>query len=235
MRFADALLIFVDGQRRHDGLLRAVEPRLREALAPLHVTLHADQRRIVDLVKGERGGLLGVALCRLRGRKGNWGPYYAPQMHQRPSLLRRRNAIFRRTRSPPLDRVIPPIQPILRGRVHSFAIGHASRCFSEVRDWGARKIRRHLRRARQRKGFGWQRWSRQGLYRHLGWFGTSRVSRPQQRQWTALPGGEGPDPLRRSKEGRVVRDIRMLRAMRRELDTELRDGLRHRQMAQATG
>ena len=32
-----------------------------------------------------------------------------------------------------------------------------------------------------------------------------------------------------------MREIRMLRAMRRELETELRDGLRHRQMAKATG
>ena len=38
-----------------------------------------------------------------------------------------------------------------------FAIGHSSRCFSYVRRWVEKKIRRHLMRARQRRGFGWKR------------------------------------------------------------------------------
>ena len=39
----------------------------------------------------------------------------------------------------------------------------------------------------------------------------------------------------RSDQVRVVREIRMLRAMWRELETELRDGLRHRHEAKAAG
>jgi RNA-directed DNA polymerase len=56
--------------------------------------------------------------------------------------------------------------------------GHSSRCFSFVKDWVEKKIRRHLMRARKRKGFGWQRWSRQWLYRELGLFNAYRVRRP---------------------------------------------------------
>ena len=187
VRFADDLPILVDGHRRHDELLRAVEQRLREELATLHVTLNEDKSRIVDLVKGESFGFLGFEFRRIRGRKGNWWPYYAPQMNKRTSLLRRLKAIFRSTRSQPIDRVIHQINPILRGWVNYFAIGHASRCFGYVHDWVERKIRRHLMRARQRKGFGWKRWSRQWLYRNLGLFGTYRVSRPKQLQLKALP------------------------------------------------
>ena len=43
---------------------------------------------------------------------------------------------------------------------------------------------RHLMRARNRKGFGWKRWSRQWLYDTLRLFNNYRVSRPQPK---ALP------------------------------------------------
>ena len=38
-RFADDMVILVDAHRRHASLLQAVEQRLREALAVLHVTI----------------------------------------------------------------------------------------------------------------------------------------------------------------------------------------------------
>ena len=51
------------------------------------------------------------------------------------------------------------INPVLRGWVTYFAVGHSSRCFSYVRDWVEKKVRRHLMRARKRRGFRWKRWS----------------------------------------------------------------------------
>ena len=62
--------------------------------------------------------------------------------------------------SQPVGRVIELINPILRGWVNYFAVGHSSRCFSLVKDWVEKKVRRHLMRARKRTGFGWERWSR---------------------------------------------------------------------------
>ena len=66
--------------------------------------------------------------------------------------------------------VIDKINPILRGWVKYFAIGHLSRCFSFIRNWVEKKARRHLARACQRQGFGWKRWSREWLYDTLGLF-----------------------------------------------------------------
>src|SRR5262249_53684657 len=45
-----------------------------------------------------------------------------------------------------------------------------SRCFSFIRSWVEKKIRRHLARACQRQGFGWKRWSREWIYETLGLF-----------------------------------------------------------------
>jgi RNA-directed DNA polymerase len=156
-------------------------------LATLHVTLNEDKSRMVDLAKGESFGFLGFEFRRMRSRKGIWRPHYAPQMTKRTALLRRLKTIFRDSRSQPIDRVIYQINPILRGWVNYFAIGHASRCFSYVQNWVEKKIRRHLMRARQREGFGWKRWSRPWLYQNLGLFGNYRVSRPKQLRLKVLP------------------------------------------------
>ena len=39
-------------------------------------------------------------------------------------------------------------------RAGPFAVGHSCECFSLIKDWAERKIRRHMGRARNRGGFG---------------------------------------------------------------------------------
>ena len=86
---------------------------------------------------------------------------------------------FRRFASQPVGRVIELMNPVLRGWVNYFAVGHSSRCFTFVKDWVEKKIRRHLMRARKRKGLGWQRWSRRWLYDELGLYNQYRVRRAE--------------------------------------------------------
>ena len=85
-------------------------------------------------------------------------------------------AVFRSHRSRPVAEVIAQVNPILRGWVRYFACGHSTRCFSYVRHWVDKKMRSHLARASQRRGFGWKRWSRAWLYGDLGLFCEYRVS-----------------------------------------------------------
>src|SRR4051794_25049645 len=78
--------------------------------------------------------------------------------------------------SRPVGEVIEKINPILRGWVKYFAVGHSSRCFSFIQNWVEMNIRRHLARACKRQGFGWKPWSREWLYATLGLFSEYRVS-----------------------------------------------------------
>jgi len=39
------------------------------------------------------------------------------------------------------------INPILRGWVNYFAVGHSSECFSFIKDWVEKKVRRHMARS----------------------------------------------------------------------------------------
>jgi RNA-directed DNA polymerase len=67
------------------------------------------------------------------------------------------------------------INPALRGWTNYFRIGHSARCFSYVKDWVEKKVRRHLMRARKQSGFGWNRWSRGWLYKNLGLYNDYKV------------------------------------------------------------
>jgi RNA-directed DNA polymerase len=174
-RFADDLVILVDPHPRKRWLRTAVERRLREELAKLQVEVNEEKSRRVDLTKAESFGFLGFGFRRVRSRAGRWMPLRMPLLKKRTALLRKLKAVFRRYLSQPIGALIAKINPILRGWVNYFAVGHSSRCFSFIRDWVEKKIRRHLARARLRQGFGWKRWSKRWLYDTLGLFNNYRV------------------------------------------------------------
>ncbi len=175
-RFADDLVVLVDPHPRRRWLRGAVEKRLREEFANLGLEVNEEKSRRVELSRGESFGFLGFEFHRIRSRSGRWMALRMPQGKKRTALLRELKAIFRRSRSQPIGRVIERINPILRGWVNYFAVGHSSRCFSYIRNWVEKKIRRHLGRACKRQGFGWKRWSRRWLYDVLGLFDGYRVA-----------------------------------------------------------
>ena len=178
-RFADDMVILVDIHQRHNWLMKAVEKRLREEFAKLQVEINEEKSSIVDLSCGESFGFLGFDFRRIRSLRGVWRPHYVPKQKKRTALLQKLKEVFRSHQSQPVDRVIHLINPILRGWVNYFAIGHSSKCFNYIQDWVEKKVRRHLMRSRKRRGFGWQRWSRRWLYDKLGLFHSYRMLRPE--------------------------------------------------------
>jgi RNA-directed DNA polymerase len=174
-RFADDMVVLINAHPRHDWLERAVNKRLREELAKLRVEINEDKSRMVDLKKGESFTFLGFEYRRVLSGKGKWRPNYAPKLKKRTALFGKIREIFRSHVSRPIGEVIERINPILRGWVNYFRIGHSSRCFSMIKDWVEKKVRRHLMRARQRRGYGWKRWSKKWLYGPLGLFNDYQV------------------------------------------------------------
>src|SRR5256712_6159218 len=174
-RYADDLVILVNNDRRQDWLVEAVARRLREELAKLDVRLNEEKSRVVDLSQGESFGFLGFDFRRIRSLRGRWRPQYTPKRKKRVALLQELKEMFRRYQSQPTEELIAAINPKLRGWVNYFRIGHASRCLAIVRRWVERKVRRHMMRARNRRGFGWKRWSTAWLYDTLWLFADYRV------------------------------------------------------------
>jgi len=169
-RFADDIVILVDGFRRWEWLLKAAHKRLLEEFDKLDVQMNYDKTRIVDLMRDETFSFLGFDYRRVKTRRGVWGVRVTPRMKARTALLRELKEVFRRYQSQPVDRVIYLINPILRGWANYFRVGNSSECFGYVKDWVEKKIRRHLMSARKRRGFGWNRWSRAWFYGTLGLF-----------------------------------------------------------------
>ena len=162
------------------------EKRLREEFAKLQVEINEEKSRHVDLAKGESFAFLGFEFRRVCSLTGKWRPQFATRIKKRTALLRKLKEIFWRFRSQPTDRVVHLINPIIRGWVGYFRVGHSARCFSYVRDWLEKKMRRHLMRARKRQGFGWKRWNKLWLCGRPGLFNDYRI-RHLQHQPKALP------------------------------------------------
>jgi RNA-directed DNA polymerase len=175
-RFADDLVVLVDCHRRWDWLFHAAHKRLLEELAKIDVQVNVEKTRLVELHGPEESfGFLGFEYRKALTLRGKRGVRFVPKMKARTSLLGKIKEVFRRFQSQPVDRVIDLINPVLRGWVSYYRVGHSSRCFGYIRDWVEKKVRRHLMRARNLRGFGWKRWSRDWLYTGLGLYGDYRV------------------------------------------------------------
>jgi RNA-directed DNA polymerase len=133
------------------------------------IAVSLDPLRLLDESR-TRFDFLGFVFRRVPAKSGRWWALRQPRPEKRTALLAKLKAIFRAHVSRPIREVIDKINPILRGWVNYFAFGNASRCFSYVRTWVERKLRRLLARARGSKGFGWKKWSRRWLVEELGLF-----------------------------------------------------------------
>lgn len=167
-RYADDLVVLVDEHPRWAGLRKQVTQRLYEEIGKLDITINEEKTRHLDMGKGGTFSFLGFEYRRVRTHRGRWGVNYAPRLKARTALLRKLKDVFRSGRSQPTQAVLSRIHPILRGWVNYFRIGNSSRCFSYVRDWVEKKVRRHLMWARRWRGFGWKKWSRAWLQKSLG-------------------------------------------------------------------
>ena len=175
VRFADDLVVLVTTHPRQAWLRQAVKRRLREEFDKLGVEINEEKTEVVDLERGGTFGFLGFKFRRVLSRNQKWMPLLLPELGKRTALLRKLKKIFRGLRSQPVDRIVRKINPILRGWVGYFAAGNSSKCFSYIRDWVDKRIRRHLARASKRQGFGWKRWSREWLYATFGLYDDYKV------------------------------------------------------------
>lgn len=178
-RFADDLVVLINGHPSNKWLVEAVKSRIKEELAALQVELNEEKSRVVDLTEGESFSFLGYDFRRIRSRKGKWRPLYTPQQQKRKKLLDELQQVFATHQSRPIREVIEIINPKLRGHCNYFRFGHAARHFSYIRWWVTRKVRRHLQRARGKSGFGWKKWSSDLIYGELGLFYDYKLKRYQ--------------------------------------------------------
>lgn len=163
-RFADDLVILVNWRPKFDWLWNGIKKRLKEEMHKVQVQINEDKTRHIDLMKGESFTFLGFEMRMVKTLKGKYRPHMQPSRKARTKLIQSLRMEFRKLRSQPMTMVRDKINPILRGWVDYFRIGQSGKVFQYVKNWLNLKIRRHLMRAKMRKGFGWKRWSTVGLF-----------------------------------------------------------------------
>lgn len=72
-----------------------------------------------------------------------------------------------------IEIVVARLNRLLRGWANYFRIGHASKWFNKVRYYVEKKVRRYIRRVRNKTGYGWKGISEEYLYRDLGVYMTT--------------------------------------------------------------
>jgi RNA-directed DNA polymerase len=172
-RFADDIVITVSGHHTKRGWAQRALQRLQEYLVPLGVSLNPEKTKMVDTLKGEAFSFLGFDLRRVRRRHGEgYFILMTPKKSARQAIKAKVREIIHQAGATPLKEVIVRINRVLAGWVHYFRCGHASRAFSEVRDYVEMKVRTLLtrRKRRRKRSIGWRRWSNEYLYGVLGLF-----------------------------------------------------------------
>ncbi|EQB89249.1 group II intron reverse transcriptase/maturase [Clostridium punense] len=173
-RFADDTVILVNGHEAVDWLVSKSYRRLREELAKLKINLNVEKTKIVDMSQGETFGFLGFDF-RLVKSKGKKMVLLKPKKKKVTELISKVKTHLVQSRNKTVTEMIEELNPILRGWVNYYRIGHCSRTLTYIKIWVERKVRRFARKAQKKFGFGWKEWSSEIIYGKWGLFSDYQV------------------------------------------------------------
>ena len=174
-RFADDIVITTVVHPGSDRLLEYSRQRLEEELKRLGVELNPEKTKIVDLEKDETFNLLGFTWRLVISKRGKKYPLIIPRSEKRKVILQKIRRIIKENWNEKLPIVISEINPVLRGWVNYFRIGHSSETFSYVRWYVEKKVRRFIRKKQNRPGYGYKRWSKEVPYRDWGLYNDYQI------------------------------------------------------------
>ena len=200
---ATHLVVLVHYHDVNKWVVQAATRTIEDELRKIEIEVNTDKSKMVDLGKGESFDFLGFRLRQVMSHNGRWRPDMRPTMKSRKKLTEEISAACKRSKSQHVGKLVAEINPVVRGWVNYFRIGNSGRCFGYVREWVEKKVRRHMMRARQKKGFGWNRWSSDWIHGQLGLFNDYVVRYYRQ----SLPSDRSHNPWRRSYPESPVPEI----------------------------
>jgi RNA-directed DNA polymerase len=101
--------------------------------------------------------------------------YYFPSTKAIKAIKSRIRQIVNHRRPVKVEQMIQEVEPILRGWVNYFKIANSSRKFNIVKEYTAQRIRKFMRKRRQRAGYGYKQYPDTYLYQGLGLYNDYRV------------------------------------------------------------
>jgi RNA-directed DNA polymerase len=174
-RYADDMVVLVDGYPRWRPHVLMIRERLEEELKKVDVEINEEKTRVVDYASGGSFGFLGFDLREGCNRFGKRFVLRTPMRKKQSELIKRVGRILKCSRHRKLRDVLDQIRPVVVGWVNYFRVGNARRAFDWIRFEMMRKIRRFVMKQKGRRGCGWKRWSNETIYKEWGLVNDYRV------------------------------------------------------------
>ena len=174
-RYADDMVVLVDGYPQWQPHVAMIEKRLDEELRKVQIEVNEEKTRVVDFGNGGSFGFLGFDFRAGRNRFGKRFVLRTPMRKKQSELIKRVSRVLKFSRHRKLKEVIEQIRPVIVGWVNYFRVGNSRRAFEWVRFEIMRKIRRFAMKQKGRPGCGWKRWSNEAIYKEWGLVNDYRV------------------------------------------------------------
>ncbi len=174
---------------------RALERIRREAMA-IGVDVNEEKTKVVTITDPQASfAFLGFDFRWERSKRSRtWYPHTTPRAKKVHELQAKIRETLDHRRHLTVTDAVAVLNPILRGWVNFFRVGNSAPAFAKIKEYVGMRVRRFAARQRQRKGFGWKRWSTEVLYQQWGlfddykvlYYGLAKVASPSNRPITPM-------------------------------------------------
>ena len=164
VRFADDIIIMVNGHPSVDWLVSKALRRLKEELTKLKVQMNTDKTRMADMNVGETFDFLGFTFRKVSHGTPREMVMMTPKKKKVQDFVARIRSYIRASRNIRVGAMVSGLNDMIRGWVNYYRVGHSGRTFSKIRNWIEKKVRRFVRKSQGRKGFGWKEWNKDVVY-----------------------------------------------------------------------
>jgi group II intron reverse transcriptase/maturase len=170
IRYADDLVIITRNKDEEST------KRLTMLTKSLKLKLNLEKTKVVDADK-ESFDFLGYSFQRKRRKKdGKVGAYCWPSVKSQRKIREKIRKVTNPKRPIKVEEVVNELNPVIRGWVNYFKIANSSKQFGKIRLYVGQKVRKFMRRRRNRRGYGFREYTNEYLYGTLGLYGNYRLS-----------------------------------------------------------
>jgi group II intron reverse transcriptase/maturase len=168
IRYADDLIIMT--RYRAEGY----KIKLESMISHMKLRLKAEKTRIVNAER-QPFDFLGFTFLKKPSKAGRMCVYYFPSAKAENAIRRRIRRITNHCRPVKVEQVVSELTPVLRGWVNYFSMANSAGKFGKVKFYAAQRVRKFMRRRRQRAGYGYREYPVSYLYQRIGLYNDYRV------------------------------------------------------------
>lgn len=169
IRYADDVLILT----RYGT--EKVFNQFQQLTADLKLKLNLKKTRIVEARK-ESFDFLGYSFRKtLNPKKTKVAAYFWPSQKAEKTIREKIRKITNPCRPIKVEEVIEQLNPVIRGWVNYFRIANSSKKFGKIRLYAAKKVRKFMRKRRNKSGYGYKKYPDDYLYNKLGLYRDYRL------------------------------------------------------------